>query len=1073
MAPTTTPEELAARRKALINERGMLKGRMTKFYKYLVDSNVYASIPYVDKNFNIIQCELENMPAILRELQTLEPNVDHADIHEEIDDQFEAIRVLVEKFKSPGRTAHPDAIPENRHLRDHRSPSVTSRSCSFDFLKTIPKLEAKKFDGKLSNWRGYRDWFLVTIHRNDNLSDSQRLDYLNRTCEGEAADTIKAFAITDENYAVAWSLLENTYDIQYALVLNHYDQLMETPVMKRNTPEEMKKLTNSIQSQVLALKALGENVEQWNTPLVHIILRRLDKETSREWNRKMQGREMPKYEALLTFLREEATRTISVNPLSASSTSPSSSMNVKPKHARDNKNRTQTLLTNATSNSCPHCKGQHTFATCEKVLALPPLDRIQAARTAQLCLNCFQKSHKTRVCKASTCSTCQKKHHNILHLNEEETKMMRAAHQSKTIAMVATLPSRECIITAVVNIMDSQQKPIQCRAILDTAAGSNFMTEALANKLRLSREKLAMRIEGLNDATTAANSLVSTTIQSRFTSFTKSLNFLTVKNIGGLFPMEPVDRTNLQIPRNIRLADPLFDRPAPVDILISVGTTLSMLCQGQIRLNDPKDPDVILQQTQLGWILGGNPLDKPSHNKSPAVQCNLLAESQFDVQKFWEIEEIPSERHLSKEEQLCEAHFQENITHDSTGRYVVALPFNEKRAALCNTKSIAESRLRSLQRKFGRNPELGQQYKAVLQEYIDLGHLSEVEDDPKARDGFYLPRHAVIKTASLTTKLNTVTFGLASAPYLVIRCLSQLAEDEGKDYPEAALRIKRDLYVDDLLTGADSLEEALKLRDDITTVLKRGGLNIRQWASNHPQLLENLPEGSVNLQLEPDKDATIKALGVHWDSQQDTIVYTVKPVMKTVKLTKRSILSDLAKIFDPLGLLGPIIIRGKIIMQNLWKERIDWDDPVPLSIQTEWKSYTDELMQLKDESFDRKIIISNAKEIQLHGFCDASEKAYGACIYLKTIDDQGNSQTSLLCAKSRVAPIKQEYSKKQRKLNGDTSEQIKIQQIISHEDRCLANSARISNGNMDHTGSMKKNLSGPLVSSKSLLRYQR
>ncbi|XP_015126965.1 uncharacterized protein LOC107048338 [Diachasma alloeum] len=501
MAPAT-PEELLARRKALISQRGTFKTRMTKFYKYLVESNAYASIQYVDKNFSIIETEVENMPGILRELQTLEPNTN-----------------LVEKLKSPGRTIHPDAIQENRNFRDIRSPSVTSRSCSFDYLKTLPKLEAKKFDGKLSNWRVYRNWFLVTIHRNENLTDSQSLDYLNRTCECEAAETIKAFAITDENYSVALSLLENTYDIQYALVLNHYDQLMETPVMKKNTPEEMKKLSNNVQTQVLALKALGENVEQWNTPLVHIILRRLDKETSREWNRKMQGREMPKYDAILTFLREEATRTISVSPFSASSTPFNSSVNGKPKHSKENKNRTQTLLTNAATNSCPHCKGQHTFSTCEKVLALTPLDRIQAARTAELCLNCLQKGHKTRVCKTSTRSTCHKKHHTNLHLNDEETKVMRAAHQAKTIALVATLPSRECIITAVVNIMDSQQKPIQCRAILDTAAGTNFMTEALANKLRLSREKLTIRVEGLNDATTAANSLVSTTIQSRLTSF--------------------------------------------------------------------------------------------------------------------------------------------------------------------------------------------------------------------------------------------------------------------------------------------------------------------------------------------------------------------------------------------------------------------------------------------------------------------------------------------------------------------------------------------------------------------------
>lgn len=89
------------------------------------------------------------------------------------------------------------------------------------------------------------------------------------------------------------------------------------------------------------------------------------------------------------------------------------------------------------------------------------------------------------------------------------------------------------------------------------------------------------------------------------------------------------------------------------------------------------------------------------------------------------------------------------------------MPFNEKRAALCDTRHIAEARLKGLQRKFMKNPELGQQYNAVLQEYIDLGHMSEVRDDPNSREGFYLPHHAVIKTTSQTTKVRVVFNGSA------------------------------------------------------------------------------------------------------------------------------------------------------------------------------------------------------------------------------------------------------------------------------------------------------------------------
>lgn len=114
-------------------------------------------------------------------------------------------------------------------------------------------------------------------------------------------------------------------------------------------------------------------------------------------------------------------------------------------------------------------------------------------------------------------------------------------------------------------------------------------------------------------------------------------------------------------------------------------------------------------------------------------------------------------------------------------------------------------------------------------------------------------------------QLDTVTFGLSSAPYLAFRCLHQLAEDESLNFPDAAKIIKRDLYVDDLLTGTDSFEKALKLRNEISALLTRGQLNLRQWASNDSRLWEGLPEGSVNLQLNTSHDTMIKTLGLHWD----------------------------------------------------------------------------------------------------------------------------------------------------------------------------------------------------------------
>lgn len=224
-----------------------------------------------------------------------------------------------------------------------------------------------------------------------------------------------------------------------------------------------------------------------------------------------------------------------------------------------------------------------------------------------------------------------------------------------------------------------------------------------------------------------------------------------------------------------------------------------------------------------------------------------------------------------------------------------------------------------------------------------------------------------------TYELNTVTVGLTPAPYLAIPCLQQLADDEGHLHPKAAQILKDDFYVDDLLTGAQDQTEARRIQREITKLLGRAGLSIRQWASNDRAVLRDIPDADINRHFQLG-DTTIKTLGVFWDASTDTIRFTVKPI-STHKITKRTILSETAKIFDPLGLLAPVIITAKIILQRLWTEKLDWDESLPLELHTEWLQYYQQLPSLTQVSFPRTIITPNFKGIQLHGFSDASERA--------------------------------------------------------------------------------------------------
>ncbi|XP_014212664.1 uncharacterized protein LOC106642401 [Copidosoma floridanum] len=154
-------------------------------------------------------------------------------------------------------------------------------------------------------------------------------------------------------------------------------------------------------------------------------------------------------------------------------------------------------------------------------------------------------------------------------------------------------------------------------------------------------------------------------------------------------------------------------------------------------------------------------------------------------------------------------------------------------------------------------------------------------------------------------------------------------------------------------------------------------------------------------------DPIVKTLGISWDSQLDCFAYVVKRIETPQTVTKRVILSEIAKIFDPLGLLGPVVFAAKVIMQDCWKAKVGWDESVPQELHTRWRLFVEQLDRLEKVSFPRHLILPGALAIEVHGFCDGSKQGYGACIYLRSVDKTNQVLVRLACAKSRVAPVKQ------------------------------------------------------------------
>ncbi|XP_072946331.1 uncharacterized protein [Epargyreus clarus] len=260
----------------------------------------------------------------------------------------------------------------------------------------------------------------------------------------------------------------------------------------------------------------------------------------------------------------------------------------------------------------------------------------------------------------------------------------------------------------------------------------------------------------------------------------------------------------------------------------------------------------------------------------------------------------------------------------------------------------------------------------------------------------------------LHLRLLRVTFGTSSAPYLAVRALQQLAHDEGKDFPMITESVLKDFYVDDLMTGCESVAEGVEIYKKMNQMLNRGGFQLQKWSSNSEKLLKEIKEESgIQDSLEIKTDEVLKILGLTWNRTTDEFQYTVQLPELETPVVKRKVISDIAKLYDPLGWLAPVIVTAKIFIQKIWLTGIDWDDELPSHLLEEWLVFRNTLGHLTQFRMHRWLGTYDNATLELQGFCDASNGAYAAVVYARVVDCDGVVHVILLSSKTKVAPIKQ------------------------------------------------------------------
>lgn len=285
----------------------------------------------------------------------------------------------------------------------------------------------------------------------------------------------------------------------------------------------------------------------------------------------------------------------------------------------------------------------------------------------------------------------------------------------------------------------------------------------------------------------------------------------------------------------------------------------------------------------------------------------------------------------------------------------------------------------------------------------------ELTDDDKDLHRFVWRSHpdAVLKDYRMTR----ITFGVSASSFAANMAVKKNALDYSHEFPMAAQVVNESFYVDDCLTGAADFESALLLYQQLTALFDRGGFVLRKWNSNDPFVVEQIPEDlrdSRKVQTLSEETSYSKTLGIEWNVATDHFRLNISNSPSVTEVTKRNIVSDVAKVFDALGFFSPATVKMKILLQRLWETKLDWDDPVPDSLLEVWSQWRMELPSLATIHIPRcySPVGFSLSSMQLHGYSDASEEAYAGVVYLRLVDSTGRVHTTLVMSKTRVAPIK-------------------------------------------------------------------
>ncbi|XP_054259498.1 uncharacterized protein LOC128984223 [Macrosteles quadrilineatus] len=590
----------------------------------------------------------------------------------------------------------------------------------------LPQIYISKFGGQLEQFNSFKALYDNLIH-NTSLAPMEKFSYLKSLLEGPALSIVEGIPFDPDNYKLAYDSLVERYTNPRILACFYLNKILDQQPVKTPSLSSLRQVLDVFHINVQALKSLKVD-DLSDFMLLQLALRNLDNSTRKAFELELKSKQFPTLEDLMEFLRaqccvyeltKESHKSTLVLPKSQIPHTRKTLFSSHSTHrSTTQSDRTATQSSYRPAISCPMCKGEHQLYRCDQFLALAPHKRYSTVRSFNRCFACLG-SHLISMCTSkSSCRVCRSnRHHSLLHEPSRVTAPLSkpnvnpdlpqtsAAHSSPSTTVnpvpttsVNTTPPAQTLScqfqhnsmsnstllgTAQVLVQDALGHWQVCRAVIDGGSQINFVTQSLAQTLRLPIRKCNVNISGIGQQSDlTAKGLVTCNVASRYNRDDNiQIDAVIIPQISSVLPAAPIPESLINRFNSIQLADPDFHRPAKVDILFGAQAFTDILSDGFALIKGK--PSAL--STIFGWILMG---DVPKQPMQQHELNSLFVSSQSTdrlLEKFWEMEEINLPKPLSPSDQACEDHYQSTIQRDNTGRYVASLPFKDVKPDLGST----------------------------------------------------------------------------------------------------------------------------------------------------------------------------------------------------------------------------------------------------------------------------------------------------------------------------------------------------------------------------------------------------